>query len=223
MNEIGTILLTIIGIAELVFTVYIFTRYERSRAIVLFGFFSLCVSAWVITNAVGAFTPTPGVLDFIGRSTFLFASFLFPLLYLFILEFPFPAVQLHPRFIIFSFAPSIVISALALFSKSLIEGFIQEPFGQTIYGYNFWIFTVFEVGFFLLVVFEMAFRAKKLEGHQRWQMLMLLYAIVFSGIVGLLFTLILPSIFDVRFVYWVGPLASVIWLVFMWGVIAKKV
>jgi hypothetical protein len=221
MNILGTIFLAIVGLLELVFAIYLFTRYEKSKSITFFALFALSVSGWVLANSFGIFIPQ-GIFDVIGRMSFLFSSFIFPLLYLFILEHPYPVTNVHSRFIFFTFLPSVIISLIIFFSNSIVQGFIQVSYGETIYGNLFPCFSLFIICWFLLILAEMFYKRRKLDHLHRWQMSLLLIAIVISGIFGITFTILLPSVFNIRFAYWLGPASSVIWLGFMWVIIRRK-
>lgn len=218
------IILLVVGILELIFTIYLFVRYERSPAITAFSFLSLCVTGWVLTNGIGLFFARGGFAeDITYRFSFIFAMFLFSTLYIFVLLFPYPKLQIDGRRLLFMLMPSAILTPFIIWSHAFVVGFKPTSSANTIFGNDYWIYSVYIIFMFFLAMIEIINRIKQLEGIQKWRMRVIYYALLFSGIIGFSNHLILPYIFQIDASASLGPGSSVIWLGSMWYIIKKKI
>ncbi len=217
------IVLLVVGILELIFTIYLFVRYESSATITAFGFFSLCVTGWVLTNGIGLFLERGSIYEeLIYRLAFIFILFLFPTLYLFIQLFPFQEDKINLRYILLLYFPSILFSLLIYGSKNLVIDFEFSKYAYTVFGSDYWIYGINIFIFYLLVIFYTAKRISRINGYRKWQLKMIYYSILISGIFGFIFYLILPYIFNIKTGAILGPGTTIIWLGFMSYIILKK-
>src|SRR3990167_6388531 len=156
------IVLLVVGVLELIFTIYLFVRYERSPAITAFSFLSLCVTGWVLTNGIGLFFTRGGfVEDIMYRFSFIFAMFLFSLLYIFVLLFPYPKLQIDGRRLLFMLMPSAILTPFIIWSHALVEGFERTSSANTIFGNDYWIYSIYIFIMYILAMTEIINRIKK--------------------------------------------------------------
>ncbi|USN53791.1 MAG: hypothetical protein H6760_01315 [Candidatus Nomurabacteria bacterium] len=221
--DYGVYLLLVIAGLELWLTIYIFTRYQRTKAIFFFGLFTACVTGWVLTNSIPLlFSYSSWQSDFLQRLSFSFAAFIFPFLYYYILLHPFPSIDINKRFILFTSLPAFFVSIATLFDKNFVIGFYDTSVRATIYGDSFWMYAVVMLLFAILIPVEIILKRRRLDGYYRYQFKLLFSAYLFSAAVGLLINLILPYFFDLKINYWLGPASSIIWVSMVWWVINRR-
>lgn len=217
------VLMTTIGILDFIFGVYIFTRYERELRIIMYGLFALMVSGWVFCNGLGLLFEGGGhINEALGRAAFVFAAFIFPFMYLFSILFPFPSVRINSRFIILTLLPALMLSLLVIFSDTLIKGFDQTRYSQTISGEGFWLYILYIVFFFGLILVELIDKFRRSDGIHRWQLKNLISTVALSGIIGIFAVLILPYVWYFDSLSWIGPSSSIIWLGGSMYIVMKK-
>lgn len=191
---------------------------------ILFGLSALMVGGWVLSNGIGVLFARGSLMDdLFGRATFAFSILIFPVMYLFVQAYPFATFKINYRFIIFLFSLPAAIVGLLFFSKSLIIGFEQVQYGPTIYGNIFLLYAAYIIAMFIFIGTEILIKMPKLDNLHRRQLTYFLIAILISGIFGMMFNLILPYFFESRYLFWLGPASSVIWLGLMWKVVKEKV
>jgi len=217
------ILLTIIGLLELGFALYIFTKYQRSQAITFFGLAVLFISGWVLTNGDGMLlTPGSAAFELVGKATFAFAAFIFPFFYLFIIAFPYQSAQIGRRLVFFVLLTPAVIIGLLFFTDSLIKDFGNTHVGTPLYGPYFILYVIYCLLIYGLIFVEIFLKMPRLEGMRRWQMKLLMIAFFFSGVIGLMVNLILPYFSEIQLNYWLGPASSFILLGLIWYIVIRK-
>lgn len=206
-------ILLVVGLLELFFTVYIFRRYEQTPSIRFFGFFTLCVAGWVLTNGLGLLL-TRGSLaeEIVYRLAFTFVLFMFPLLYFYILSFPFPSERLTTRFLFSLLLAPAVLTLFILGSKSLVVDFEHTSLAWTIFGPDYWIYSAFIFSMFVIVLIETFWKMRIVGDPHRYTMRMIFFAVLVAGATGFVNHLILPYFFKVQTPGWLGPGASLIWL-----------
>lgn len=219
---IDVAILLAVGLLEVVFTVYIFRRYYQTASIRYFGLFTLCVAGWVLTNGIGLLLPRGSIgEEIIYRFSFLFAAFMFPLLYLYILSFPYPSERISPRFIFFLFLPPGLLTLFILASKSLVVDFEHTSLAWTIFGPDYWIYSAFTISMFIIVLVETFRKIRGLDDPHRYTMRMIFLSVLVAGVIGFTNHLILPYFFKIQTLGWLGPGASLIWLGMMGRIVYK--
>lgn len=221
--DYGIFLLLLIAIIEGYLTYYIFRRYQRTKAILFFGLFTAFVALWVLANGLPNLFPVESwPADFLQRVSFLFAAFIFPFLYFYILLHPYPIQEVNFRFIFFVCLAPLITSLGVLFDKNIVIGFVDSYARPTIYGETFWIYAVQILLFALIIPIEIYRKMKRMDGYYRYQFKMLLIAYLICGALGLSMNLILPFFFEIKINYWLGPASSIIWVGMVWWVINRK-
>lgn len=224
LSDVGFYILLVIGILELLFGLYFLIRYEKSMVSILFGLSALMVGGWVLSNGIGVLFARGSFMDdLLGRATSAFSALIFPIMYLFVQAYPFATFKINKRFIVFLFSLPIALVGLIFFSKSLIIGFEKIQYGPTIYGNLFLLYTAYIVSMFIFISTEILIKLPKLDNLHRRQLSYFFIAILISGIIGMMFNLILPYFFNARYLFWLGPASSLIWLGLMWKVVKQKV
>jgi hypothetical protein len=214
------IFLLVVGLLQLGLAMYFFWKYVRTPTILTFGFVVLSISGWVLTNGIGLWLPRDGVaIDFIFRSSYLFAVFIFPLLYLFVLQFTYVTV-ITWRHITALLIPPVILSALIYGSNNLVIGFSNGSRVDVLFGGDFWVYTFYLLFMFTLILYELFRSIKKSEGLRRWQLNMFFLGTLGSGVIGLSMNLIFPIV-GWLVPNWIGPGFSFVWLGFVWRIIAK--
>lgn len=215
------VLLGVIGLLEVAFGWYLLKRYERTASIIMFAVFTFSTAGWVLTNAFGMIlTRGSDEIDITFRLSYVFASFIFPALFFFVHYFPFKQ-RYDWMIILLVFIPSIIISSLSLFGDGIVTGFSEDQKVLVYFGDQFWIYTAFLISMFALVIIEIVRKIQSSDGGHREHMKLLLFAVLLSGIIGLLANLILPLI-DIRIPNWVGPGSSMFYLALVWWATQRK-
>ncbi|USN53790.1 MAG: hypothetical protein H6760_01310 [Candidatus Nomurabacteria bacterium] len=218
------ILLSVVGLLELAFGIYLIVRYVRTSSIVFFALFVFFLSLWVLTNAAAFVIPIHNVFfDIDSKLSFVFAILLFPALYLYVINFPIPTILINWRLILFVFTAPILLSTMILGSGTVVFGFDKLIENQpTIFGEAFWAYSFYMLFMYAIILFELIRQINKSKGSHRWYAQILFFAVFISGAIGLLFNLVLPSMFDIRIAYWIAPSSSIIWLALVWWATQRK-
>ncbi|MFH2097411.1 MAG: histidine kinase N-terminal 7TM domain-containing protein [bacterium] len=217
-------ILMVVGLIALGLAIYIFTRYQQTTAIKIFGLLALSDAGWILFNGLGLIMDRGGqTMPFFFRMTYVFSSFLFALLFLFTLHYPYKRFEINWRFNILLFSVPTLISGLVLFSDGIIMGFDQARLPQSLEGSIYWVFALYVILLFVWILIELINKIRSEQGMYKWHLNMFFWGILLSGIIGILFNLVIPLIIDVSVPNWIGPSASIIWLGLMVCVIRRRV
>ncbi len=217
------IVLGIIGVIAVCLGIYFLTRYQRSPAIIAFAMACVSIGGWVLANGPTLILDTAGkAYDLITRLAWIFAFLIFIFLYLFMLWYPVPLEKISGRFLTALSLPFVLASLLVYGSDNFIEGFQPTKYGNTIYGPDYWIISIYFFVLFFLVIFEGVKKMKILDGIHRLVMSSVLWGTVMSGVIGLMNNVVLPYYFGIETIPWLAPFMSLIWLGFVGWVLVRK-
>lgn len=205
------IFLVVVGAAEVILSIFFFTRYRTQSLIYNPGWFTLSIALWVLSNGLFFIFPNGSLSqELVGRITYIPAAFIFPLMFFYSVNYPVPRYAARP--LLFALlGPTIVMSILA-FSNSFITGFSTGRLSTTQYGPDFWVYVLFIIIWFLILLAELTMKFRSLVEIQRKVIGVLLLGLIVSGIIGILFNMFLPYVSGLTTMQWVGPGASIIWL-----------
>ena len=205
------IFLSVVGLAEIGLAMFFFFKYQRSPAIIAMGYLALTVGLWVFFTGFGVIFPLGGILvDIFGRLTFVFAAFIFPILLLFIVNYPIPSPGRDLQAFFLLLLPTFI--SVLVFSKSVIVGFDSSPKVSTIYGNSFWVYVIYMLAVFALSLCFLIYKTKRTAGQHRKVLLSVLWGLIISGTIGVLNNLFLPFYFSIEAINWLGSGASLVWL-----------
>ncbi|MFH0952587.1 MAG: histidine kinase N-terminal 7TM domain-containing protein [Patescibacteria group bacterium] len=210
--------LIIIGIIELFLGFFIFFRYQKQKIPLFYSLFIFGVAIWVIGNGLAYI----GDLDFWARVTYVGATLLAAFFVLFTMVFPYQEKVINRGIKLLLLALVLVFSITIFIDGWFVESFTDvfgregNNFGLLYYPFMIYIPALLAWGILLLVN-----KFKKSDGIHRWQLKYLLVGVIFSGVFGLNFNLILPAL-GVSYLGYIGPGSSIIWLGFTTYIILKK-
>lgn len=219
---IGFVLATI-GVIELLISIFILFRRERSDSIIAFSLFNLGVAIWVFSNGVARLSPDLNVV--FDKLTFVGASIIVSAFVYFSWSFPYKNNNFLKSQIILLFLPTIIFTYALYTSDYLVGGdVVLTKFGYYLMGEGklYHLFNIYILSFFIWSFINLFKKLKTSDGYHLWQLRTILFALGVAAIFGVFSNLVLPWFFNVSSYYWLGPLFSVVWLGTITYIVVKR-
>jgi hypothetical protein len=189
-------------------------RYPTNRS---FAVLSFGGSIWVVSNALDYVL----ILTILTKLTYFGAILIATGLLYFSVYFPFQQFRLNNLKHLLIILPGAILSVLLFFTPLLIDHIVADG-KSAVFGPVYHVFNVFFAIYLIVAVVLFARKYRNADGLHRWQLNMIFWAMIFSLIAGIITNLILPWVFDVWTLGWVGPMFSIIYFSFTAHILFKK-
>jgi len=214
------IILIVIAVAEFLLGLYFLLAYQRSQATTWYGLFCIAVSIYVGANGIGYLIENFFIAERFGwAGGLLTAVFILPFSY----SFPVPkkrVSELLPLILwpVLAFVPVTLWTNLFLVDIGVIS---YRAGYQTAAGQFFWaLLTVFSVYWSWAMINLFRWYAQS-DGLHRLQLRLIIFGILVSLGVSIVFDIIYPLVTVSRLGY-IGSMFSAIWLGFTSYILVRK-
>ncbi|MFH1235993.1 MAG: histidine kinase N-terminal 7TM domain-containing protein [Parcubacteria group bacterium] len=190
--ETNTIILWVLAAFELLLTLYIFFRYQKTQSIyalcgMLFGFTLMSFFVGFLMTSISSSTKL-----FIAESAFYAGAASFVCLFAFALYYPLPTV-LRSSLRRISIFGSLLLLIPIVYNHHFLNQ--VDVNGGTIHvepGALFWLFILFSVAFYLASIVVLIRKAKHAAPQQKHQVMLVTVIIGITGLLGLVADRLLP-------------------------------
>ena len=208
---INTTIIIITSIVNLFIAALIYLRSKKRIVNIYFSLFVICIVGWSVNILITQLTSS----IFIGKMTFLFASFIPAWFILFVKVFPYEYTKVRKKVINFLIVcPSIIFSLFVVFTDYIFKGI--EIVGSSINTHTGSLYPFFSFYFLSYIIFgfySLIRKYKKSSGVIKAQIAYLFLGTFLFSVFGTLTNLILP-LFGIYYLNTIGPSFSVIMIAF---------
>ena len=198
-----------VALAEIILALYVFTTRTKGLINIFYFIFSVAVALWVYSIGGFYIFSGPVVEELHLQASYIAASLIMSALFLFAMVFPFQKRRLGLEHYAFALLPLIGFS-IATFMDQLLVDYAKNPTTEYFLGPLYPAYAAYIIGYFGIAIALLFEKYRMSDGIHRWQLKNLILSMLFAGIMGITFNLIL-ELFGISYLNHVGTLASVIW------------
>ena len=208
-------LLITLGLGELAFAIYLFVTNPASRVRLFYALFVFGAALWVL--AVGLFTPDTS--ENFGRVLDKFAYFgpvvALSFLLAFSWYFPFQTRNLGKVEKLIVFVPIVFFGSFIFFTDLVIKSAFTRVINNIatiVFGPLFPFHALFVLVYWTSAIVILLKKRRRSDGLHRWMLDLFLLGIIPSSLIAFVTNLYNPAIQEQFHFWYIGPLATVMWL-----------
>ena len=220
--NVQTISLILVGLVNFVLGFLIYLREKENKSNLFFSLVALSVSWWVLTRALFEIFPVNNFIYVLGNFLYFSAS-LIPLFFVFFTyTFPSKKISLSKKKILFIIIPNLIIIWFILIPEFVVNNINQSVNGYKIitFGNGYFFYSLYIIYYFLWGFVNLIKKYKKSEGIIKIQLRYIFGGTFIATLFGVSTNLILPIFNSFRF-FWLGPVMTIIMVVFIAYAIVK--
>jgi len=198
------------------------TKNYRSQYILWFTLFIYFVSAWLILNGLSVLNSDSYTwTNITGRLIFVSITLAAPCLYLFSRNYPINKTNTKEH-ILFVFLLPVFLIAPILYSDNLIIGFKDNPFTNTIFGSDFWLWILFYCSYTTLVLYQLITNYRTNESKSKGNLLLIIFTTAFASVLSVITSLLLPYIGITTESPWPIIIIALTWISLVYRLVVGK-
>ena len=215
--SVESIILAVISVLLTILSLCILIRNMKNPIHISLFVMIIGAAIWVISNG----------LDYVYLSVLLTKSIYLGALLIavgflfFSFYFPFRQRRYTLLLHILIIIPIIILVLLLYTGDLFIEKMIEEG-RKILYGPVFHIFNSIFLIYWFWGIYNFVMKYKVSDGFHKWQIKNLFFAIAFSFVAGIITNMVLPWMFNIWTLGWVGPMFSIVFFGFISYILFKK-
>lgn len=216
---IGYVLVAL-SVVELLFGINIIRRRPLSEIKVSFFSYILVVVVWVASNGLIRVVSDFQLINLNNQLSYVAGILIALSLYYFTGTFPFRKSEKNQFELPILVAIATFFACVIFLSNLVISPTIHDYSDLPTFGPLYWVYTLTLVLFIVLSIIRFLRKLRMSDGIHHWQIKMMLWGILISGIAGITSDLILPVV-GIQYSA-IGSLLSIVWLGFSYYIVRKR-